>query len=297
MAAAPAHPVHANIACLRIPRFESRSPAEQASLKEQLENRVLAATRDVAPADRVVLDTDDGLVLVLFCDAERALRIGQAVHGGADGFDVQVGLNYGPLALSGRGKDSRVFGDGISSAAVAARFAAAEKILVTESFARLLRDTSPEAARELADAGEFTDATVRQHAFFTPDTQLRALRQRRVALYATGGAIAILLLGVIGRDIYQPLFQSRPAIVKLEVKPRGEVFVDGISVGRTPPLTQIEVAPGTRKVQIRAPGYRSTEVVLELKPGERTTLTRTLVRNPEPPRQDLWRDLKKKFGS
>ncbi len=47
MAAAPANPVHANVACLRIPRFDSRSPGEQASLKEQLENRVLAATREV----------------------------------------------------------------------------------------------------------------------------------------------------------------------------------------------------------------------------------------------------------
>ena len=42
------------------------------------------------------------------------------------------------------------------------------------------------------------------------------------------------------------------------------------------------------------------EVTLDLKPGERRTITHTFVvpqRKPaEPPRQDFWRDLKKKFS-
>ena len=126
------------------------------------------------------------------------------------------------------------------------------------------------------------------------------MRRRRIALYAFGGVIAILLIGVIGRDVYQPLFQSRPAVLKLEVKPRAEVFVDGISQGRTPPLAQIEVPPGPHKLSLRNPGYRAIETTLDLKPGQRLTVTHTLQRLPDPPKAkpqpDFWRDLKKKFS-
>jgi hypothetical protein len=296
--AAPAHPVHAHVAFLRLPQFEARPAAEQASLKEKLENGVLAALSRVPAADRVVLDADDGLALILFGDAERALDVAQAIHRAGDAPALQVGLNYGPLALSAPGKEARVFGDGLSEAAAAARFADATKLLVTEAFAKVLRATAPDRARELAEAGDFTDSRVRIHRFLSPDPELRAVRRRRIALYAVAGVIAILLLGVIGRDIYQPLFQSRPAIVKLEVTPRAEVFVDGVSQGRSPPLTQVNLAAGPHKIALRSPGYRTVEVKLEVKPGEQVTIARAMQRLPEPKaKPDLWRDLKRKFGS
>jgi hypothetical protein len=301
MPAAPANPVHAHVAFLRIPQFDSKPVSEQASLKEQLENRVLAGIARLPTADRAVLDAEDGLALVMFGDAEQALDVAQAIH--RDGTaPLQIGLNYGPLALSGPGADARVFGDGLSAAAAAARFADPAKLLVTDPFAKLLQATAPDRARELADAGDFTDTRVRIHRFFSPDPELRAVRRRRIALYAVGGVIAILLVGVIGRDIYQPLFQSRPALLKLEVKPRAEVFIDGISKGRTPPLAQIEVPPGPHKLTLRNPGYRTIDTALDLKPGQRLTITHTLQKLPDPPKakppqpSDFWRDLKKKFN-
>lgn len=300
-AAATAHPVHAHVAFIRIPQFDTRPAAEQAALKAKLEDCVLAAIARVAPADRAVLDAGDGLALVLFGEAERALDVAQAIHRAEGAPALQMGLNYGPLALSAPGPEARVLGDGLSGAAAAARFADPAKVLVTDTFAKLLQATAPDRARELAEAGDFTDTRVRIHRFFSPDPELRAVRRRRIALYAIGGVIAILLIGVIGRDIYQPLFQSRPAVVKLEVKPRAEVFVDGISQGRTPPLTQVEMPPGTRKLTLRSPGYRPIDLTLELKPGQRLTVTQALQKIPDPPKKpppqpDFWRDLKKKFS-
>ncbi|HUP29995.1 MAG TPA: PEGA domain-containing protein [Usitatibacter sp.] len=302
MPAAPANPVHAHVAFLRIPQFDSKPVSEQASLKEQLENRVLAAIGRLPAADRVVLDAEDGIALVIFSDAEIALDVAQSIHRDSGGSALQVGVNYGPLALSSAGSDARVFGDGLSAAAAAARFADPSKLLVTDTFAKLLQATSPDRARELAEAGDFTDTRVRIHRFFSPDPELRAVRRRRIALYAIGGVIAILLIGVIGRDIYQPLFQSRPAVLKLEVKPRAEVFVDGISRGRTPPLAQIEVPPGAHKLTLKNPGFRTMDTMLDLKPGQRLTITQTLQKLPDPPKPkpaekpDFWRDLKKKFN-
>lgn len=290
-----ARPVHAHVAFLRIPRFESLPASEQAQRKQRLEDAVLAAVAAVPPRERIVLDADDGLALVFFGDAEDALDATQAVRDHAGAGAVQAGLNSGPLALTSRGAEGRVYGDGLSAAAAAARFAEDGKLFVTEAFAQVLRESSPDRAREFGGAGDFTDTRVRIHKFYAPDPRLRAVRLRRITLYAVAGVVAILLVGVIGRDLYQPLFQSRPAMLRLDVKPRAEVFVDGASVGRTPPLTEIEVAPGPRRLAFRQPGYKPAELAVELKPGERRTITQSLQKLPEP-KADFWRDLKKKLG-
>ena len=294
-AAATANPVHAYVAFLRIPRFDSRPVAEQAQLKQRLEDGVLDVLAKIATHDRIVLDAADGMALVLFGDAEHALDIAQALHR-QGGENLQIGLNYGPLALTTQGSEARVYGDALTAAAAASRFAEASRLLVTEAFAQALRTLSPDRARELANAGDFTDTQVRLHKFYTPEPRLRSARHRRIAAYSVAGAVAILLIGVIGRDIYQPLFQSRPAVVKLEVKPRAEVFVDGVSQGRTPPLGEIQVPPGKRVIALRQAGYRPVELVMQVKPGQRVTVTQSLQRLPEP-KPELWRDLKKKFGS
>jgi hypothetical protein len=293
---AAANPIHAFVAFLRIPQFESHSVAEQAALKQKLEGRAKSALANLPAAERVVLDAEDGLAVVFFGDASRALDVAQSLHAGDSAAPTQVGLSYGPLALTARGSDARVFGDGLSAASAAARFASPERLLVTENFAKALQASSPGRATELANAGEFTDTRVRMHAFYTPDMQLGAQRRRRLAIYTFVGVVAILLVGVIGRDIYQPLFQARAAVLTLQVKPRGEVIVDGLSRGRTPPLTEIEVAPGKRRLQVRNPGSPPLDLTLDLKPGQKMTITHTFVRTPEP-KPDLWRDLKKKFGS
>lgn len=293
---AAANPIHAFVAFLRIPQFETQSVAEQAAFKQKLEGRARAAIAALPAAERVVLDAEDGLAVVMFGDAARALEVAQSFHAGDADVPLQVGLSYGPLALTSRGADARVFGDGLSAASAAARFAPLDKLLVTENFAKVLQASSPGRATELANAGEFTDTRVRMHAFYTPDPQLGVLRRRRLAVYSVAGVVAILLLGVIGRDIYQPLFQARPALLTLQVKPRGEVIVDGVSRGRTPPLAEIEVPPGKRRIQVRNPGSAPLDLTLDLKPGQKMTITHTFVRTPEP-KPDLWRDLKKKFGS
>jgi hypothetical protein len=303
-----ANPLHAFVAFLRIPQFESYSAAEQAALKEKLEIRTKAAIAAVPAGDRVVLDAEEGLAVVLFGDASKALDVAQRIHRHDTASALQVGLNYGPLALTSRGPDSRVFGDGLSAASAAARFAPPEKLLVTENFAKVLQASAPGRAAELANAGEFTDTRVRMHAFFTPETRRRVMRNRRLALTTAGGIVMILLAGVAGRDAYHQFLQSRPAFVELDVKPRGEVIVDGIKRGRVPPLTEVEVAPGKHRVQIRNPGSPTLDVTLDMKPAQRLTLTHTFVRTPDPPKPkaeppkpkpkpDAWRDFKKRFGS
>jgi hypothetical protein len=294
MSTAAAHPVHASVAFLRIARFESLSVAEQAAQKARLEDGVRAALAHVQDSRRAVLDADDGLAIVMFDSPVRALDFTLDLRKAAGDLELQAGLNYGPLALTGG--EGRVYGDGLAEAATAAASAGPDKPLVTEGFTRALAAAAPDRAAELVHAGEFTDTRVRVHTFYTPDPERRSVRRRKLAVFAVGGTVLILLGGVIGRDIYQPLFQSRPAIVKLDVKPRGEVFVDGNSVGKVPQISQVEVTPGKHKLVVRNPGVKPYEVNLDLAPGQRITLTHTFP-PPPPPKPDRWRDLKRRFGS
>lgn len=293
---APA-PAYANVAFFRIPDFAARPVSEQAMLKTALEAHAQAAIAGLPAGERIVLDAEDGLALVLFGPPGRALDVTQAVHAQGEGAAMHAGLNFGPLALSSRGSDARVLGDGLVAAAAAARFASPQRLLVTEEFAKALEAADPQRAHDLASAGEFTDTRVRLHSFFTPDLERGRGRRRRSLVLAAVGVIGILALGALGRDFYR---KANPALVKFQVKPRGDIFVDGAFKGRSPPINDLEIVPGRHVVQVKSAGQPPLELTLDLQPGEQVTITHTFGRpqaagsRSQP--QGLWRDLKKKLG-
>jgi hypothetical protein len=296
------NPVYANVAFLRLPRFDARSVVEQASLKERLEARTREVLTALPADERVVLDTDDGLALILFGNPAQALAVAQAINADPDAA-VQAGLNYGPLALTSRGSDARVFGDGLAAAAAAARFAEPGKLLVTQDFAKALAHRHPDRAKELATAGDFTDTRVRLHSFLTPDPRRGMMYRRRMLALGLGGVAVIVAGGYGGREVYKRLFPPPPALVRFQVKPRGEVFLDGVSKGRTPQLQQLEIPAGQHLIQIRSPGVPQFERTYDLKPGENRLIVHTFPElpkpKPQPPKQeppDFWRDLKKKLS-
>jgi hypothetical protein len=297
-----ANPVYANVAFLRIPQFDSRSVTEQASLKEKVEARAREAISGVARVDRVVLDADDGFAIILFGDPERALRVAESFGVGTAEPALQTGLNHGPLALSSSGADTRVFGDGLTAAAAAARFAEPRKLLVTQDFARALERRHPARAAELATAGDFTDTRVRQHSFYTPDKRRAGAYRRRMATLAVAGVVAILATGLATRELVKRLFPPPPAVITLNIKPRGDVYVDGLYKGSVPPLRDLEVQAGSHAFEIRNPRFTPYGITLELKPGERAEIAHTFIppRAPAKPQPQqppgFWENLKRKFG-
>ena len=184
-----ASPIFANIAFLRIAGFAGRGVQDQARLKGRLEARVREAIEGLPAADRIVLDAPDGMALVHFGAPARALDIVQALCAAPGEDPLKAGVNHGPIAVTARDAGAMVFGDGISSAAAAAGFAPGGRIFVTAPFAKMLEASQPDRAAALAPAGEFTDARVRLHAFYTPEPAApdrapqpaRRLRARRHA--------------------------------------------------------------------------------------------------------------------
>jgi hypothetical protein len=62
------------------------------------------------------------------------------------------------------------------------------------------------------------------------------------------------------------------AIISLAVAPWGEVFVDGDRVGVSPPVNEVEVAPGKRTVEIRNANFPVFSQVVEVKADQRVRI-------------------------
>jgi serine/threonine-protein kinase len=65
---------------------------------------------------------------------------------------------------------------------------------------------------------------------------------------------------------------ARDGTVKLAVTPWGEVFVDGVGRGVSPPLTQLSLAPGAYTIEVRNSSSPPFTVRVELRSGESISL-------------------------
>jgi hypothetical protein len=74
----------------------------------------------------------------------------------------------------------------------------------------------------------------------------------------------------------------RPAIIQLEITPRGDVFVDGVRQGRSPPLTRLEVDPGPHTIEVRNNPSPPLRLELSLGSGQEMTISHTFVMPKRP---------------
>ena len=151
-------------------RSSTRAPSPSRPRSRRSSKRARGRDRVASPPDeRVVLDAEDGLALVLFGDPARALDVAQVLQRRTGDAPLQVGLNYGPLALTvARRRRARVRRRARRRGRGGAlRHAPSASSSPRTSRARCAR-RDPDARRELATAGDFTDTRVRLHSFYTP---------------------------------------------------------------------------------------------------------------------------------
>lgn len=201
--------VFASVAFLKIHDFGRRPVVEQARLRAQLEAVVAVALQDLREEARLVLDAADGIALVVLDNPRAALAVAErSLAAGAAGLPLAVGINHGPVKQAGKGKNEGLLGDGIAVAAAIAELAGAKKVLLTKEFREALADAHPGAEAALATAGTHTDASLRAHQVFKPDTRGAARRRLRyfaatvVAVVALVGAGAAFRISVEGLDRY-----------------------------------------------------------------------------------------------
>jgi len=286
---ADANAVPASVVFCRLAEFGARPVAEQARLKEHLEDALASAIAPLDAAHRIVVDAPEGAAIVLLDGPDAALALGERIRAAAARLPLAIGINHGPvkLALDGAHGPALV-GDALTASAAVAGFAEPGGMLVSRSYREALAEAAPAQAEGLRPSGTFTDAAVRSHDVFAPDARTGASRRRRTFVLGALGVAAILAAGVAvrrtrrERAMAESARARQPALLALAVTPWGEVFVDRESRGRTPPLRTLEVSPGRHTIEVRNGDNAPLTLNVDLQPGQSLSVRHAFPPPPPP---------------
>jgi len=236
-------------------------------LKSQLEALVAIAVQLLPASDRIVLEAPEGLVVVVLAGPVAGLEVAERLANGAADLPLRIAVNRGPVkAIADGGAVPRLAGDGIVASLTLASLATRGRLLVSRSMREALLAAAPHRAKGLASVGVLTDATLRSHQIFTPDPHAARAGRRRVMLLGSAAATAVLGLGVAARLVRQDA--EPPAVIRFEITPNGEIYVDGVLKGKSPPLTTLAVSPGAHLLEVRSEGFPPLQLKTNLKAGE-----------------------------
>lgn len=208
-----------SILYLDIVEYSRKPVAEQIRLKDRFNALIASAIREIPPADRIILDTGDGVAINFLGDPEDALFVAMSLR---DVFapDVdappevpaRIGINLGPVRLvRDLNAQPNIIGDGINVAQRVMAFASTGQILVSRSYYEIVSHISEAYSRLFSYEGSRTDKHVREHEVYsvgysTPGDTVRppAGRMRRPGhpsinggeSPSTNAAVARLLLQV-----------------------------------------------------------------------------------------------------
>ena len=278
----PQIPTLASALWLRLADFTAKPVVEQARVRAQLEAVVAAALSALPEKDRVVLDTPDGVALVVLGNAVGALETAQRCLDAAAVLPLCIGGHYGAVApVADHDSTQGMIGDGLRSAATAAEFASPGQMLTTRSFREAVSQQSPVRRAELLPAGTFTDASVRTHELFVVDRGARARRRRKLMIGGAAFATALLAASFVLRLAYRQEGPFAPrAEITFAVAPGGEVFIDGKSRGTLPELGRLSLRAGQYKLEVRHGADPPLAVDLDLKPGQQVSVKHVFVPMP-----------------
>ena len=268
-------PTLASVIFARITEFARRPVAEQARLRAQLEAALAVVLIDIPPRTRVILDAPDGIAIAVLDAPATALDIAErwrSVY--SAGVPVAIAINHGAVRMAADDSGQQgMIGDAVGTAAALAHFAGPSRLFVSRSFRDALADVQPARAVCLRPAGVFTDANVRTHELFAPDPGAM-FRRRKVIAAAGAAAIFVVAIGIfVLRDaIHQQFRGDEAAILAFEIDPEGDVLVDRIPRGKSPPLKELVLNPGSHNIEVRRKNYPPFRSYVELEPGRRTTI-------------------------
>lgn len=180
--------------------YSRKGVSEQVRIKQQFNSMLASALEQVAPRERVVVDTGDGAAITFLGDPEGALFVALAVLDAVGELPVRMGINLGPISLMKdlNGLDN-VVGDGINVAERVMGFAAPGQVLVSRSFYEVVSLLSTDYAALFRPEASRTDKHDRSHELYAvteavrvgrrvQEAQARLRTQRRPLAPAEAGA-------------------------------------------------------------------------------------------------------------
>jgi len=306
---------------LKLREFIRKPVTEQVRLKARLEALVGEVIRPLPASARIVLDVPDGAAIVALGSPKDALDIAERSQAGAGDLPLCIGVNYGPVKpVADDFRGQGLVGDGLVTAMTLSQATNPGRLLASRSFHEALEASAPGRARELKHAGTFTDASLRTHELYTLDPRAaRAYQRRRIAL-GLFTVIAILAAGFGVRAMRSitapapvpppaPMVTAPapppapvaapvlPAVIEFAIRPQGDVYVDGLPKGTSPPLARLEVSPGSHIIEVVHGKFAPVRLEVDLAPSEVVTVKHAFVqkRRPSTARR-LMNDLRRQLG-
>jgi hypothetical protein len=272
-------PVPASVLFLRLRAFHEQPVAAQARRRAALQEAARQALAPWREEQRVVLEAPDGLAIVGRGDPALALQAAQQAAAACGDEDVAIGLHYGPVkAEADTVGGARLAGEGLETAAAVAAFADQHPLLASQAFRDALAAGSPRRARALRSAGDFVDARMLSRPLYAFDPA--AARRRAVwgTLFGLAGVALLLGAGYAGRTVRLEMeAAARPAVIVIEIKPAGEVWIDGELKGTAPPLARLSLPAGPHSIELRSGKLKPVNLDVHLQPGEEMELKHTFV--------------------
>jgi class 3 adenylate cyclase len=152
---------------LDIADYSQRPVAEQLQLKQAFNQALAVALEQVAPRDRIILDTGDGAAITFMGDPEDALFAAMAMRDLAASVPVRLGVNLGPVRLvKDLNSQMNIIGDGINVAQRVMSFSRPGQLLVSRSFYEVVSCLSRDYASLFRHEGSRTDKHVRAHEVY-----------------------------------------------------------------------------------------------------------------------------------
>lgn len=268
-------PALASVVFVRVTEFARRPVAEQARLRAQLEAALAVALIRIPAHLRIILDAPDGMAIAVLDNPAAALDIAQrCMSASAAGVSMAVAVNHGAIRLAPDDSGHQgLIGDAVGTAAAIAHFAGPARLFVSRSFREALAEFSPARAIPIRPAGIFTDANVRTHELFAPDPT-SALRRRKI-LAAIGAVVLIgifAVLVVFHDAIRRDLRTGQPAMLAFELYPDGDIVVDGVARGKSPPVVMLRLEPGLHTIELKRKGEIPFRTSVDLQAGRATTI-------------------------
>ncbi|MGQ0579000.1 MAG: adenylate/guanylate cyclase domain-containing protein [Betaproteobacteria bacterium] len=160
---------------LDIAEYSKKPVSEQIQLKDQFNTLIAEAIRDIAPNDRIILDTGDGVAINFLGDPEDALFVAMSLRESfapkpneTPRLPARIGINLGPVRLvRDLNGQPNIIGDGINVAQRVMGFAQPGQILVSRSYFEMVSHISEGYAKLFRNEGSRTDKHVREHEIYS----------------------------------------------------------------------------------------------------------------------------------
>jgi hypothetical protein len=160
---------------LDIAEYSKKPVSEQIQLKDRFNALIAESIRDIAPNDRIILDTGDGVAINFLGDPEDALFVAMSLRetfspkaGDEPRLPARIGINLGPVRMvRDLNSQPNIIGDGINVAQRVMGFAQPGQILVSRSYYEVVSHISEGYTKLFNYEGSRTDKHVREHEVYS----------------------------------------------------------------------------------------------------------------------------------